>query len=436
MNRQELETHVKTIIVVMMENRSFDHVLGHLRSPQFGNRSDVDGVADPTDPNLLNSNSDGVGIPPVWSDDRAFQSDLPHDPAAVATQLAYSTVTGSFLMNGFVRAFENEFHTSVDAPPVMGLLRPSAIPATGALAAQYTVCDRWFACIPTSTAPNRLMSMCGYTSIADTGTLIPDQDTVYEWLLARGVSWRVYHAGLPFFTLMPKVAPLILTSHFRRIGELSDDVRSPDPWPDVIFIEPDYYDCPIHLQAPCDNHPPLAMAPGEAFLAQVYGWLTSNPERWASTVLIVTYDEHGGFFDHVPPLPLNYRGPNGVSFNSTGPRVPTIVAGPFAPRGVCKLNLDNTSILQLLAERFGRNGEAYSPMVTARAATMASVSSIVSANAANAGVASIAPPALLSPNDPTLPGNANLGAGFQQAAANLVARHRLEASAKFPELPG
>src|SRR5450432_1653307 len=83
-------------------------------------------------------------------------------------------------------------------------------------------------------------------------------------------------------------------------------------------------------------------------------------------VFLTTYDEHGGFFDHVSPLPVKYRNPNGVAFDTTGPRVPAIVAGPFAPQGVAKQPLDNTSILQLLAERFGHPGETFSAEVAGR----------------------------------------------------------------------
>src|SRR5204862_407709 len=88
-------------------------------------------------------------------------------------------------------------------------------------------------------------------------------------------------------------------------------------------IEPDYYDCPLHFRPPCDNHPPLGMAPGEAFLAEVYTVLSGDERRWSRTVFILTYDEHGGFFDHVPPLPVKYRNlQKAISFDSTGPRVP------------------------------------------------------------------------------------------------------------------
>ena len=163
MTPDELKANVDTIVVVIMENRSFDHVLSHLRHPDYGRRTEVDGIQDLKKPDYLNPNTDGEGVAPFWMNDHPFDSDFPHDPEAVATQLRHSDVTGTYLMNGFVQAFEDQFHTSVADPPVMGLLKPDAVPASGALAAKYTVCNRWFACIPTSTAPNRLMSNCGYT---------------------------------------------------------------------------------------------------------------------------------------------------------------------------------------------------------------------------------------------------------------------------------
>jgi phospholipase C len=436
----ELRKNVDTIAVVILENRSFDHVLGHLSSPEFGARKDVQGIANVNEQDYLNPNTDGEGVALFWTDDHPLDSDLPHDPDAVARQLAYSEVTHSYAMNGFVKAFEDEFHTSVNKPPVMGLLRPDSVPTTGALAARYTVCDNWFACIPTSTAPNRLMSMCGFTNHRDTGILLPDQRTVYDWLLEHSVRWRVYAAGLPFFALMPRLAPLILTSHFRKFEDLHNDLANdrPDDWPQVLFIEPDYYDCPVHFHPPCDNHAPLSMAPGERFLAEVYGVLSSDAKRWSRTVLIVTYDEHGGFFDHVPPLRVKYRNDRcGVAFDSTGPRVPAIVAGPFAARSVSKEPLDNTSILQLLAERFGSPSEAYSLEVAGRMRqNIKSVSSVLSIGSENTELCDLAA-ALRRPTGATPPfptTTNNLRAGFDQAARNFAAKHQAEAFAKFPQL--
>src|SRR5947199_4362122 len=84
------------------------------------------------------------------------------------------------------------------------------------------------------------MSMCGYTNLRDTGSFLPDQTTVYDWLLDHQVRWRVYSAGLPFFLLMPRLAPLVLTSHFCRLGDLPTDLatEAPGDRPQVIFIDP------------------------------------------------------------------------------------------------------------------------------------------------------------------------------------------------------
>jgi len=438
MTPDELKTKVGTIIVLMMENRSFDNVLGHLRHPDEGNRLEVNGVEDFKNDRYMNKNTDGIGIRPFWRADAPFVSDLPHNSAAVREQMNFSIFANDFLMDGFVRAFEDQFHTIVDDSPVMGLLRAKDLPTTSPLASQYTVCDNWFACVPTSTAPNRLMSMCGETAIAETGIFLPEQATVYDWLLAHGVRWRVYAAGLPFFALMPRIAPLILTGHFRRLSDLANDVanESAADWPEVIFIEPDYYDCPIHFHPPCDNHAPLAMAPGEAFAGEIYKTLTSHPGKWSRSVLVCSYDEHGGLFDHVRPLAVKYRHPNGVAFDTTGPRTPTIVAGPYAPkRGVSHLQLDNTSLLQMFAERFGSPGETYSPQVLGRSQQgIQSVSALLDASAANGAVCTLRDGAAVGAA--TVVDNSDMRKAFDGAIRAIVGQHQTEAYAKFPELRG
>src|SRR5262249_6729584 len=153
--------------------------------------------------------------------------------------------------------------------------------------------------------PNRLMSMCGYSRLKETKGLLPDQDTVYEWLIGHGVPWRVYSGGLPFFALMPKMIPYVLTSHFRSLDELKTDLaktndkgkRDEEAGPQVFFVEREYQAVPAHHMPPCDNHPPLPIRPGEAFVGQVYSWLRAS-DWWKDMVLVVTYDEHGGFWDH------------------------------------------------------------------------------------------------------------------------------------------
>src|SRR5262249_41045664 len=139
-------------------------------------------------------------------------------------------------------------------------------------------------------------------------------------------------------------------------------------WPHVIFVEPDYNDSPVHISGhACDNHPPVAVGFGEAFLRQVYQAITSNSARSSKSVMFVTYDEHGGFFDHVAPVNIPSAPPPGATyprFDSTGVRVPALVVSPLVARqSVRHEQLDHTSILQLIAERFGTEGEGYSASV-------------------------------------------------------------------------
>ena len=133
--------------------------------------------------------------------------------------------------------------------------------------------------------------------------------------------------------------------------------------PGVIFIEPEYSEA--NAANPNDDHPSTGIAKGQAFLAQVYADVTANPARWARTMLIVTYDEHGGFFDHVPPLPIpTVCGPH--PFTTSGVRVPGFVVSPqVTPGRVFNRNLDHTSILQLLADKF-TPGHGYSVATNAR----------------------------------------------------------------------
>ncbi len=218
MDRATLLSRVDTIVIVMMENRSFDHIFGHLSLAAYGGRADIDGVSNPADPRLANPSANGTMVFPFVTRDGPLATDLPHERPFVTTQLAHSTVSGGFAMNGFVAAYEQFTQTSGQLqPPPLGMLTPPDLPVTSFLATQFAVCDRWFAPLPTSTQPNRLMALSGYTMrYATENGLLPAQDTLLDWLDRHKVRWRVYSAGLSFFTLMPKMWPGLLTDRFRH----------------------------------------------------------------------------------------------------------------------------------------------------------------------------------------------------------------------------
>ena len=318
---------LRTVVVVMMENRSFDHVLGYLSLPQYGGRTDIEGLIEPDiNPAFANEYDHQIYRPFVMPD-RPLTSDLPHSRAEVNTQLAFRGTKAT--MSGFVQAYVELTHNIVESPPPLGYMTPASVFMSNFLARNYLVCDHWFAPLPADTQPNRAVAWTGCSLIDDTkGRVIPYRDLVLDWLTRKGVRWRVYHSGLSFFLLFG-LLDLALSDNFRSIRQLPGDLatESVDTAPQVIFIEPEYNDSPVHFgNIPNDNHPPLAIGPGEHFLRDVYVTLATSP-YWPNMMLVATYDEHGGFFDHVPPLPINSGVPAGalysVPFTTTGVRVPT-----------------------------------------------------------------------------------------------------------------
>ncbi len=445
MNRDELRASVDTVVLMMLENRSFDHLLGHLSLPKYGGRA-VEGLRDLQNPNLLNPSQNGSMIAPFEADDQALPNDLPHERPFVTTQLALAPALGTFAMNGFVLSYEAFSGTSgVLQPPPMRVLVPDDLPTTDFLANEFLVCDHWFAPLPTSTQPNRLMAFGGDSMLeVSRNGLLPSQDLVFDWLTRHGIRWRIYGAGLSFFTLMEKMWPVLLTEKFRSLANLSFDAQheSDATWPQVIFIEPDYDDTPIHLSGhACDNHPPLSVGFGEQFIKHAYEALTSNPDRWKKMVLFLTYDEHGGFFDHVPPEAIPYPAPQGAQFDAfktTGVRVPAIVISPFVTRGSTSNRVyDHTSFLALIAERFGGPGEDYSPSVAARAGNgIESLSAALDVNAPlrpppdPPDVISVPPTDLVTTRPPVT----TMENSFTTAIDAFTKAHGTEAMAKFPEI--
>src|SRR5262249_33825478 len=156
------------------------------------------------------------------------------------------------------------------------------------------------------------------------------------------VNWCVYQSGdfLPFFALMARWSAEIVTSlslsavggrgRFRRYSRFREHWTANAALPSVIFIEPEYTDGP-HAD-PNDDHPPTSEARGQAFPSDIYDVLISNPVRGQRTAMIVTYDEHGGFFDHVAPLPIPTNAA-GFQFTTSGVRVPAFVVSPLVASG-------------------------------------------------------------------------------------------------------
>ncbi|MFZ5625072.1 MAG: alkaline phosphatase family protein [Gemmatimonadota bacterium] len=422
---------VDTIVLLMLENRSFDHLLGHLSYGPYANGTAVEGLLQ----------------------DGTLSGDLPHHRNEVATQLALSAVSGKYTMRGFAQAyFQMEIQQSRSATPdTLGFLRPADVPVTRFLVDNYAVCDHWFAPLPTSTQPNRIMSLAGTTRIDETTGLFPPLDQlVLQWLEDRHVRWRVYHSGISFFALLGQAA--IFGPNFRSIDRLAADVANerPGDFPQVIIIEPSYGDAP-HLpgEVANDNHAPLPVAPGEALLERVYDALTCNPDRWKKTLWILTYDEHGGFFDHVPPPAVTYRPASNAMFvkpfESLGVRVPTVVVSPLvSAQRVASDVFDHTSWLQLLAEKFAP-GTPYSAAVEERRQQgVGSASQVLDRSTPRTGIPRSPPPPPMPQGAGTLAGPArraraapvptDLQRAFEAAARSMFDTYPRATSQQYPQV--
>ena len=301
---------IDQFVIVMMENRSFDHMLGYWALPPWSadrTGAPVDGIQ----PAFNCPAPDGTPRLPFKIAVDNLTTDLPHGRGSTWRQMARdANNTALFHMNGFVK---ESFPTGIvpAQPFCMGYLTPDLIPVTNMLSTEFTICDRWFTPIPTDTHPNRMVAIAGWTPFDQTnGQLVDASPTVVDFLLGRGVDLRIYARRLSFLALSTSTI-----SHANKIihpwASLEQEWNQPVNGARVTYIEPAYRDLdPVFPNPPADDdHPPTPVAYGQAFLREVYRIIRSNDARWRRTLMIITYDEHGGFADHVPPLPIDSPSP-------------------------------------------------------------------------------------------------------------------------------
>jgi phospholipase C len=439
---------INTIILLMYENRSFDHMLGHLSLQNLD--PTVNGLKLPLDKyeNIYNG---GAYLPYQIPADIHMPFDIPHEWDAVAKQFARSSVNGRLSMNGFVEAYAK--FTNVPPNPQaepMGYYAADQVPITSFLARKYCVCDSWFSPLPTSTQPNRTLAFCGETNIYKTGLqAISASNNVFDWLDKHQVDWRVYHDGFSFFALYPELWHHVFGKKFRDYENLYSDMIHNDV-PQVIVVEPTYQEAPhFGSDYPNDNHAPSAIGAGEEFLRRTYEAAIANPDIWEHTLMIVYYDEHGGFYDHVPPpnfVNKNVNPPasaDGTSnnFRTLGARVPALLISPWVqPGSVAKSLFDHTSVLQLLAERF-TPGQPYSAAVDTRRKQAGGIKSVSEA-LSNTPSNKAAPPPPSAPiyvrsalgGTIAMPSDSDMGKSFEMAAKKMIADKPAEVRQKYPEL--
>jgi phospholipase C len=390
--KQASLSDIEHVVILMQENRSFDHY--------FGTMSSVRGFSDPA---VLKQNVGGKTYPIF--DQFGYQPgtgvdptgylqpfNLRNDPPAVdgetTNDIAHDWGTQHLSWNNGALDAWLTAHLPVDGaenvPVVMGYYSASELAFYFALANAFTVCDGYFCSVLGPTDPNRLMEMSAWIDpngtaggpvvetftdrISEYGAL--SWETMPQRLLAAGVSWKVYNDPLGLLALSPlpyfkayndplsitglELIAKALTPTYP--GDFKSDVAS-GSLPSVSWIMPPLAEC---------EHPAAPPEYGEYLVHQVLGTLVSNPDVWAKTVLFVVYDENGGFFDHVPPptapagttgeylttLPSaadGIAGPIGLGF-----RTPCLVISPFSRGGyLYSGTLDHTSTLRFIESRWG-----------------------------------------------------------------------------------
>jgi phospholipase C len=357
----------------MLENRSFDCMLGRL----YPAGPDYDGLT------LNESNTYGMTYG-VWNDPTmsAATACIPDpDPGEAFIDMnmqlfgqqqrppgAAPTMCG-FASNYGTQPAKEGWR---DPGAVMHYFTPDQVPVLSTLAKAFGVCDRWHASAPCQTWPNRFFAHTG-TSLGyvDNNTFrIPfEAPSLFRRLEDEGKSWRVYFHDMPQSILLRDVW-LYAPSHYRVFNQFLADAHT-GLLPNYSFIEPRYFTDLFSNFIPNDQHPPHNVLYGEQLIAQVYNALRSSP-CWKSTLFIITYDEHGGCFDHVPPPPAIppdtlVNNAYGFTFNAYGVRVPAVIVSPYIPpgsrirppanaNGGTPIPFDHTSIIKTVREVFSLGG--------------------------------------------------------------------------------
>jgi phospholipase C len=387
---------IEHIVVLMLENRSFDHMLGFLYADQ-NNQSPSGQAFDGLTGSESNLDASGEAVKVYAIQPNAanlyFQpgADPGEGYSATNSQL-FGTITAptpaAAMNKGFVTDYaytlgweSKESGWSVFpgtvASDIMGMYTPSLLPVLSGLARGYAVCDQWFSSVPTETLPNRAF-VCAATSQGhmDDNTRSYTSPSIFGLLSQHGQSWVIYgYDQQPLTRLDFPDTTQASDDHFGLFTDFQAAAKN-GTLPAYTFLEPSWD------AAGNSQHPNYDVALGEQLIHDVYYALRSNEAQWQQTLLIITYDEHGGCYDHVPPPlgaepPDNSVGEYGFDFRRFGVRVPTVLVSPLiAPGTVFRVPadstpLDHTSILKTLETRWAL------PPLTARDAAAPGIGDVL-----------------------------------------------------------
>jgi phospholipase C len=375
---------INHIVVLALENRSFDHMLGFLydqdnnqprRGQQFdgltGNETNPDADGKLVTITKITNQTPNAYWYPLCNPGEGFENTnqqlFDTDPTSAVP------VPPDANNQGFIRNFTTALADANAGKPytdppwpgaqdssVMAAFTPEALPVMSGLARGFAVCDRWFASVPTQTIPNRSFLLAGTSQghLNNHGKNAYSCPSIFGALTHRQVSWKAYG---------DKILPYVMTDFpDTRSAPSSCSGKFPDfqaeaaagQLPGFCFLEPDFGNMG-NSQHPADN-----VAAGEQFIHDVYRACRDGKD-WNSTLLLITYDEHGGNYDHVAP-PTDATPPGdgakpdfGFDFARFGVRVPALLISPLIEAGTIYRApaggppLDHTSLLATARKRWG-----------------------------------------------------------------------------------
>ncbi|XP_048331047.2 non-specific phospholipase C3 [Ziziphus jujuba] len=335
---------IKTVVILVQENRSFDHMLGWMKSvnPEIdgvtGSESNPISTSDPTSKRIFfGDRSEYVDPDPGHSIQAIYEQVFGEEWSEASASENNLQPT----MQGFVQNAEKTQEGLAET--VMNGFKPESVPVYRELVKEFAVCDRWFASVPAATQPNRLYvhSATSYGMTGnDTKQLIEGfpQKTIFESVEENGLSFGIYYQYPPSTLFYRNLRKLKYADNFHQFDLDFKRHCEEGKLPNYVVIEQRYFDL---LSIPAnDDHPSHDVSEGQKFVKEVYEALRASPQ-WNEILFLVIYDEHGGFYDHVPtpvtgvPSPDDISGPEpyNFKFDRLGVRVPAILISPWIKPG-------------------------------------------------------------------------------------------------------
>jgi phospholipase C len=362
---------LKHIVCLMMENRSFDHMLGFMRSTTYP----IEGLSG----GEFNSDADGTSV--TVTNDAIYFGDLTPDPGHSHFDVMQQLFNGSSSAmtppsnTGFVKNYGTITNNVANSHRIMKCFNRTNLPILSTLAQQFCVCDHWFSSVPGPTFPNRAfahaatsigrvdMSPIGYVGISK---------TIYELLDENALGARIYYNDTTLAATFPRLM-LKMNSFFGTFQSFLDACEN-NSLPVYSFVEPRYNTLQAEnlFFSASDQHPDHDVGEGEKLIEQVFNAVWSNPDVRNSTLLVIIYDEHGGLYDHVQPLQRtvnpdgkNWAGAPGnpdppFDFTRLGVRVPAVLVSPYIQAGgIDRNHYDHTSVIATATKLFLKNAPMF-----------------------------------------------------------------------------